>query len=73
MFAINFIGTINVFSGQSIGTVFQGPGFESRWRCMFFTLVVLALPCVTFHYNFQETFVTALKEIFFQIADFIAW
>ena len=24
-----------------IGTVFQGPGFESRWRCMFFTLVVL--------------------------------
>ena len=26
--------------GQSIGTVFQGPGFESRWRCMFFTLVV---------------------------------
>ena len=19
----------------------QGPGFESRWRCMFFTLVVL--------------------------------
>ena len=25
----------------SIGTVFQGPGFESRWRCMFFTLVLL--------------------------------
>ena len=22
-------------------TVFQGPGFESRWRCMFFTLVLL--------------------------------
>ena len=28
-------------SGQSIGTVIQGPGFESRWGCMFFTLVVL--------------------------------
>ena len=22
---------------------FQGPGFESRWRCMFFTLVVLRI------------------------------
>ena len=31
----------NILSGQSIGTVFQGPGFESRWGCMFFTLVVL--------------------------------
>ena len=37
-----FIGRLRslVLSGQSIGTVFQGPGFESRWRCMFFTLVV---------------------------------
>ena len=25
-----------------IGTVIQGPGFESRWGCMFFTLVVLS-------------------------------
>ena len=24
-----------LLSGQRIGTVFQGPGFESRWRCMF--------------------------------------
>ena len=23
--------------------VFQGPGFKSRWRCMFFTLVVLSI------------------------------
>ena len=30
--------------GQAtIGTVFQGPGFESRWGCMFFTLIVLEL------------------------------
>ena len=23
--------------------MFQGPGFESRWRCMFFTLVVFEI------------------------------
>ena len=31
---------IFVACGESIGMVFQGPGFESRCRCMFFTLVV---------------------------------
>ena len=29
-------------SGQSIGTVFQRPGFESRWRYMFFTSIKVA-------------------------------
>ena len=35
------VSSLGVSIAQSIGTVIQGPGFESRWGCMFFTLVVL--------------------------------
>ena len=40
---------------MELGTVIQGPGFESRWGCMFFTLVVLSeISCVGWHFlNFN--------------------
>ena len=42
------------FEGE-FGTVFQGPGFESRYRCMFFTLIAF--------YFGQQT--KALSNVFY--------
>ena len=46
----------------NIGTVFQGPGFESRWRCMFFTLIVSGKVC-SHHIPLDRFFGNSLAKL----------